>query len=94
MQLDADYLDTQRRTRRERWRMRLTALAMIACAVMLGDLVATAQPIEADDGPVIICPDDADQPGTPVTIDRPTLAMAEQGTAFNFSDQTLCSGDK
>ncbi|MEM9106129.1 MAG: hypothetical protein AAGC96_10780 [Pseudomonadota bacterium] len=94
MRLDTDYLDKQQRTRRERWRLRLTALAMIACVVMIGDLVATAQPLETDETPVIQCPDDKDRSPSLTTGDRPTLAGVDQDTAFNFSKQTLCSGGK
>ncbi len=92
MQLDTDYLDRQQRARRERWRLRLTAVALFSCAVMLGDLVATARSLENDDRPVILCPDDADRPEFPAPIDHPTLAKADRDTAFNFSDRTLCSG--
>ena len=93
MQLDADYLDKQLRTRRERWRLRLTALALLASAAMLGDLVAKAQPLEAEEGSVIICPDNTDQPGSPVTIDRPTLAKVDRDTVFKLTGRTLCSGE-
>ena len=93
MQLDADYLDIQQRTRRERWRLRLTALALVACVVMLGDLVASAQPLQTRDSPPILCPDDTKQPGPHDWRAHPFLANADRDPAFNLADRTLCSGE-
>lgn len=45
MELDIDYMDLRRETRRARWRMKLTALALLACVLMLGELVAQAKPV-------------------------------------------------
>ena len=92
MQLDTDYLDTQRRSRRERWRWNLAALALLGCAIMLGDLVVTAQSVEAADDPALRCPQAPKQSPTPPMDISPTLAHGEPHTAFKFFDQTLCSG--
>ena len=91
MQLDTDYLENQRRSQSDRWRQNLAALALIGCAIMLGDLVVAAQSVEAKDDPVIHCPQAQPQPPElPLDI-SPTLALGEQGVAFKFVDRTLCS---
>lgn len=87
MELDIDYLEVQRRARRARWRMRLAALAMLACSIMLGDLVAQAQPENNEATPEFSCPD-----GTaPLPDSRFTLAGVNRASVFNFTGGTLCS---
>ena len=92
MQLDTDYLETQRRSRRERWRWNLAALALIGCAIMLGDLVVTAQSVEAADDPALHCPHAPSQLPTPPGDIGLTLAHGQPEAAFTLFDQTLCSG--
>ena len=90
MQPDTDYLDTQRQTRRERWRCNLAAMALIGCVAML--VMATAPPLEAADDPAIHCPRTLPEPETLPGGNGITPARGERDTAFKFPDHTLCSG--
>ncbi|WP_136660274.1 hypothetical protein [Nitratireductor sp. XY-223] len=75
MELDADYLDRNRETKRARWRFNLAALAVFASIVMLGDLVVEAKPL--------------DRPLQAQCIQAE--GKAEAAPVFNSSGQALCS---
>lgn len=91
MELDIDYMDLRREARRARWRMKLTALALLACVLMLGELVAQARP--SNDIPV-------SHPASAHEFFRPAAAPGHaqritnaesRSLIFNFHDRALSS---
>ncbi len=91
MELDIDYLDLHRDAKRARWRMKLTALALVACVLMLGDLVAQAKPL--NDIPV---PEPARVYEIPHQVPAPfdaqrVIAGGSKTLIFNLPDGALSS---
>ncbi|MEX3012012.1 hypothetical protein [Hoeflea sp. TYP-13] len=91
MELDVDYLDVHREAKRARWRVKLTALAVTACIVMLFDLVAQAKPLEVRPVSGLSCVQQAAALTSEIRDPRPTAKHDGPAPAFNFADQTLCS---
>ena len=87
MQLDTDYLDGNRRAKVARWRARLAALALVACAIMFGDLVAQAQPADNVARATFVCENEVSSP----PLSEYTLSGENHPPVFNFTGQTLCS---